>query len=581
MKELVKNLKFAWQYTKKQKLKLISFIFINLLTIVIGVVLPILSARQIVELTNNSLEQLALTTLVILGVEMTRNVLNYIARIFTQIIHRETFKEIQIVLGEEILKIENKCLDNNSSGIFIQRLTNDASKMADIFNVLNNHLTRIITNIGIFGAIFYINKVALLFILIMLLFIYLVEEKRLKLYDLNDKKVRSKNEKVVGFIGELVRGVRDVKMLNAEKSFMADLKEKILEVNNERYNFFKTDKKYQFMRGVLIDIFDAGMVFLLIYLILHQNMEMAIAIVVYNYMGRVTNIVDYIGSLMEHIEDFNISSERVFNIIRSEEFPKESFGEKHIDKVEGNFEFKNVSFAYKEEKVLKNISFKVNSKETVAFVGKSGSGKSTIFNLLCKMYDIKEGTITIDGVDIKELDKDSIRGNITIISQNPYIFNLSIRDNLRLVKQDLKEDEMIEACKLACIHDFIVGLKDGYDTIVGEGGISLSGGQRQRLAIARAFVQKTEIILLDEATSALDNETQHNIQTAIENLQNKYTILIVAHRLSTIINSDRILVLSDGKIEAEGSHKELLEKSQEYKNLYETEISKEDSVDRK
>jgi len=386
---------------------------------------------------------------------------------------------------------------------------------------------------------------------------------------------------VVGFIGELVRGVRDVKMLNAEKSFMADLKEKILEVNNERYNFFKTDKKYQFMRGVLIDIFDAGMVFLLIYLILHQNMEMAIAIVVYNYMGRVTNIVDYIGSLMEHIEDFNISSERVFNIIRSEEFPKESFGEKHIDKVEGNFEFKNVSFAYKEEKVLKNISFKVNSKETVAFVGKSGSGKSTIFNLLCKMYDIKEGTITIDGVDIKELDKDSIRGNITIISQNPYIFNLSIRDNLRLVKQDLKEDEMIEACKLACIHDFIVGLKDGYDTIVGEGGISLSGGQRQRLAIARAFVQKTEIILLDEATSALDNETQHNIQTAIENLQNKYTILIVAHRLSTIINSDRILVLSDGKIEAEGSHKELLEKSQEYKNLYETEISKEDSVDRK
>jgi len=581
MKELVKNLKFAWQYTKNQKLKLISFIFINLLTIVIGVVLPILSARQIVELTNNSLEQLALTTLVILGVEMTRNVLNYIARIFTQIIHRETFKEIQIVLGEEILKIENKCLDNNSSGIFIQRLTNDASKMADIFNVLNNHLTRIITNIGIFGAIFYINKVALLFILIMLLFIYLVEEKRLKLYDLNDKKVRSKNEKVVGFIGELVRGVRDVKMLNAEKSFMADLKEKILEVNNERYNFFKTDKKYQFMRGVLIDIFDAGMVFLLIYLILHQNMEMAIAIVVYNYMGRVTNIVDYIGSLMEHIEDFNISSERVFNIIRSEEFPKESFGEKHIDKVEGNFEFKNVSFAYKEEKVLKNISFKVNSKETVAFVGKSGSGKSTIFNLLCKMYDIKEGTITIDGVDIKELDKDSIRGNITIISQNPYIFNLSIRDNLRLVKQDLKEDEMIEACKLACIHDFIVGLKDGYDTIVGEGGISLSGGQRQRLAIARAFVQKTEIILLDEATSALDNETQHNIQTAIENLQNKYTILIVAHRLSTIINSDRILVLSDGKIEAEGSHKELLEKSQEYKNLYETEISKEDSVDRK
>lgn len=449
MKELLRNLKFAWQYTKRQKLKIFSFIFINIITIVIGVFLPILSAKQIVELTNNSFEQLVLITLVILGIEWIRNIINYIARTFIQIIHRETFKEIQIALGAEILKIENKCLDSNSSGVFIQRLTSDAGNMAEIFNVLNNHVTRIITNIGIFGAIFFINKIALIFILIMLFFVYLVESRRLKLYDINDRKVRNKNEKVVGFIGELVRGVRDIKMLNAEKSFMHELKGKIIDVNNERYNFSRVDKKYQFWRGMLIDIFDAGMIFLLIYLILNQNMEVAMALVIYNYMGKVVNVVDYIGSLTEHIEDFNISCERVFNIIKSNEFPKETFGQKHLGNVKGDFEFNDVSFAYKEEKVLKNLSFKVNSKETVAFVGKSGSGKSTIFNLLCKMYEIKEGTITIDGINIKELDKDSIRGNITIISQNPYIFNLSIRDNLRLVKQDLTEDEMIEACKLA------------------------------------------------------------------------------------------------------------------------------------
>ena len=189
------------------------------------------------------------------------------------------------------------------------------------------------------------------------------------------------------------------------------------------------------------------------------------------------------------------------------------------------------------------------------------------------MYDIKDGEITIDGTNIKKLTKDTIRGNITIISQSPYIFNMSIKDNLRLVKQDITDEEIKEACKLACLDEFINNLTDGYDTIVGEGGINLSGGQRQRLAIARALVQKTEIILFDEATSALDNETQEKIQQAIENLQKNYTILIIAHRLSTVINSDRILFLEDGKIIAEGTHKDLLNSCEEYKNLYEKEMS--------
>ena len=191
------------------------------------------------------------------------------------------------------------------------------------------------------------------------------------------------------------------------------------------------------------------------------------------------------------------------------------------------------------------------------------------------MYDSYNGTITIDGTDIKNLDKDTIRGNITLVSQSPYIFNMSIRENLRLVKQDLTDEEMKQACKMACLDDYIEQLPQKYDTIVGEGGVTLSGGQKQRLAIARAFVQKTEIILLDEATSSLDNETQLKIQQAIENLQKEYTILIIAHRLSTVRNADSILMLSEGKIIAEGNHSKLLKECKQYRDLYENEIIKE------
>ena len=218
------------------------------------------------------------------------------------------------------------------------------------------------------------------------------------------------------------------------------------------------------------------------------------------------------------------------------------------------------------------MSFQVHANETIAFVGKSGVGKSTIFSLLCKLYPIHSGKILLDGMDLETLDERSIRNNITIISQNPYIFNMSIKDNFRLVKKNVTQKEIEEACKLACLDDFIKGLKDGYDTIVGEGGITLSGGQRQRLAIARAFVQNTKIILFDEATSALDNETQNSIQQAINNMKDKYTILIIAHRLSTIIHADKIMLVEDGKITAVGTHQELLEKNKNYKKLYQKEL---------
>lgn len=575
MQEFWQNLKFSWKYAKHQKNKLIYYLICNFLAIGISIILPILSAKIIVNFTNNEFKQVIYISVAILIIELLRDISNYFVRYLAQVIYRETFIEVQSALGKEILKLENKIIDENSSGVFIQRLTNDTSKIADIFNVLNIYITNIITDIGIFTAVFVINKTVFLFLLIMVISIYFVEKKRVETFNKKDKQYREKQEGVSGFVGELVRGVRDIKMLNAEKSFLRELVGKVKDLNMQRYSMSATDRNYSLIRKCIMDLFNIGMIFLLVYLVNDNQIAIASALVVYNYMNKVASIVNYVSMLMEKVKDFNLSSSRIFNIIDSTEFSKEEFGPKHIDKIKGDFAFKNVSFSYNPQKtVLKDLSFNVKANETVAFVGKSGSGKSTIFNLLCKMYDIDQGVITIDGIDIKELDRETIRGNITIISQNPYIFNMSIRDNLRLVKEDLTDEEMIKACKLACLHKFIETLPEKYDTIVGEGGISLSGGQRQRLAIARAFVQKTEIILFDEATSALDNETQAGIQQAINNLQKSYTILIIAHRLSTVVNSDRILFLNDGKIEAEGTHEELLKKNQEYKQLYEAEIRK-------
>ena len=563
MLELVKNLKFAWRYVKGQKTKLILFAITNVIMAVIGVVLPVLSAKMVVNLTSNELSQLIYISIIIFIIEMIHNIIKFSNDYFIQVIYRETFTNTQKALGTEILKLQNKTLDKNSSGVFIQRLISDTGRLSSIFNNLTLNLSNIISNIGILVAVLIINVWAFLFLIFMLFVLIIVRIKESRVYNEKDKEFRKEEEKVSGFTGEVVRGARDIKMLNAENSFLRVMNEKIIMLNQKRYKMMRVIRNYDLLGRSLIDFMDLVFIILLVYLLVQKNLTIPLALVIYNYSGRTTSIIFSLDNLFRVVKDFNLSAKRIFDITLDKEFPKECFGNKHLSKVDGNFEFKNVNF---------NLSFKVNANSTTAFVGKSGAGKSTIFSLIDKMYEVDSGKILIDGVNINELDKDSIRNNITVINQNPYIFNLSIKDNLKLVKENLTDEEMINACKMACLDEFINTLPDKYDTVVGEGGITLSGGQKQRLAIARALIQKTEIILFDEATSALDNETQKEIQEAIHNMQGEYTILIIAHRLSTIIDSDRILFLNDGHIEAEGTHEELLNKSLAYKHLYETEL---------
>lgn len=576
MKDLYKNLKFAWGYAKESKKYLILLMIANIINVIFGIVTPILSARIIIELTNNDYSRIILVAGAMFLVEFTSDLFSYISSRCSIKVYRNTLSVLEVDLGRNVLRLENACLDKNGSGVFIQRLTNDTSRLAEVFNGVLGMMSQIIKYIGILIAVFIVNRLVFLYVLIMLVILYMLEKIRTDKYKEDDKVSRKADERVSGFIGELVRGARDIKMLNSEEDFIRELDKRIDEANYKKLKMRKTSWNYKLCMWQFTDLFSFILIILLVVMMKRGIIVPAISLVLYNYCSNVIYSVYLIGDLLGYIKDFNLSSERIVDIINSYDFKKEEFGTRHLDKVNGDFEFRDVTFGYNEKVVLDKLNFNIKANETVAFVGKSGAGKTTIFNLLCKMYDNYSGTITIDGVDIKCLDKESIRGNITVISQNPYIFNMSIRDNLRLVKENLTDEEMISACKVACLDDFINGLDDGYDTVIGEGGVNLSGGQKQRLAIARALVQKTEIILFDEATSALDNETQKKIQEAISNMRDEYTILIIAHRLSTIVNCDRILFMDNGKIEASGTHKELLKNCKEYKKLYESEISKSD-----
>lgn len=576
MKETIKNIKKVYQYGKEYKKNLIGMIIAVISSTIIGIVVPLLTAKQIVYFTSSLWQQLFTISLVILIVQAY---ISFAAMFFTRrnskVFQRGTMKNMQMKLGEEILKISQKDLDSNSSGMFIQRITNDTEKMANFIGWGGlEHLRHILANVGALCATFVINRQVFLYYLLVSVVLTALYNKKTNQKGKKDLQFRNKTEKVSGLVGELVRGVRDIKMLNAKDSFMLKLDENITQQNQKRFEMAKVNMIYTYIIDTLKAVFEFGLVILLIYLIKENTITIPIAIALFNYKSGIMKLVmEHVSSFLDLAKDFNISSDRVFSIIDDKTFSKEKFGDKHLQKVHGNIELKDVSFSYNEDKlILNDINLKINSGEMIGIVGKSGAGKTTIFNLLCKMYSVKSGKILIENENIEELDEESIRGNITIISQNPYIFNLSIRDNLKLVKENLTEEEMKEACKIACLDDFIESLPNQYDTILGESGIILSGGQKQRLAIARAFVQKTKIILFDEATSSLDNETQSKIQGAINNLKDEYTILIIAHRLSTIVNCDKIMLLENGKITDTGTHEELLNRNNTYQTLYKTEI---------
>ena len=563
------NLKKSYRIAKKNKKELFIYIFVNALTIPMSVLSPLLTARILLDFNGNLYEDLLKIAAFMMIVYLIQHFLLFISRIiYKKYIVNVTYG-IQKELMEKTFEIETKHFDKHGTGIFTERLQQDSSKIVDIFDNLGTLIIEILSNIGVFLVIFSLSKIMFLYFVLSGIKDIIFEKIRIKEAYKRRKTIREYEEKNTSLFAEFIRGVRDIRVLNANKLFIKKFENRINDVNQKSMDLTAYNSRFYFISDAINDIFNFCFYLLGVILVKNDLLDPSNFLALYIYRNNIKYWFSYLMQLFDWISSFNLSANRVFEIIDGDTFSKEKFGKKSIKKIHGDFEFRNVSFGYSEEKeVLHNVSFKVSANTTVGFVGRSGSGKTTVFSLLEKMYSVDDGKIFIDGIDINELSRDSLRDNISIITQNPYIFNLSIRDNLLLARDNISEKEMIKACKVACIHDFIETLPNGYDTIIGEGGITLSGGERQRLAIARALIKKTEIILFDEATSALDNETQEKIQKAIHNLKGTYTLLIIAHRLSTIVNSDKIIMIDKGKIIASGTHQDLMKKSKQYRKLY-------------
>ena len=572
MKKTINNLKFLWNYSNNSKHFFILVILLNIIKIIISILVPLYSAKLVLNLSNNELYRLLLIAFILLMLNSINSILNFIILKLNIKFSSKIYLNIEKDIIGRIHTLTNKTLDNTSTGTIIDRLDSDLDNISNIYFEILFRLTEFIKSIGIIIAIFIINPLVGIISILSLSIIFLIDNYQVyKVTNLIEDK-NKKNEKFTETITEVIRGMRDIKMLNIEKNTINKIDAQVDDTIFSELKINKTANILGKLASLIEDLTAFFNISLYVFLISKGSLTITNALILYNYYSNISSFGGYIGQIMDNINKFNISTNRIKELFDNEKFATETFGTKHIKKVKGKFEFKNVHFSYKRNEVLKGVTFTVNPDETVAFVGKTGSGKTTIFNLLCKMYEVDKGEILIDDININELDKDTIRGNITVISQSPYIFNMSIKDNLKLVKPNLTNKEMKEALKTACLYDFVESLPNKYDTILGEGGVTLSGGQKQRLAIARALVQKTEIILFDEATSALDNETQEKITKAINNMKREYTIMIIAHRLSTIINADKIFFLNNGKIECFGSHEYLLKHSKDYKKLYETEI---------
>lgn len=571
-----KYVKKCYPYFKREKKALIILIIISLIISIFNSFGPALMAKVLDYATSSRLDEALKYLLFVVGLAL-------VIDFFDKIVFIRNYTKIQESITNNIKKdvissyfeIDNKELLKTSSGIFLTRITSDPDNIIDAFDAVRGNFTKILSNIFVFIYIFHINFVLGIITVIGTICVYLVEKSAMDKWNAYRKRRNKLRDRNTTIINEGLKGTHDIKLLNIVEHFKNKVSCNLDELCNDTVGSIKVDSGYVFLRTIVVYTFTTILIVLSIYFVKFDVIKVSSLIAIFMYKDRLFTSILYLAWTERQLKEFALSAERIFEVIDHSKFKLEHYGNKRVNELSGKIEFKNVYFKYEKDSVLKGVSFNIEPKDTVAVVGKSGSGKTTIVNLISKIYEVDKGSILLDGNNINDLDKYSIRNNISVISQKPYLFNMTIKENLLLVSPNASQKQIENVCKICELHDYIMGLPKKYNTLVGEGGVTLSGGECQRVAIARALLMKTNIILFDEATSALDNETQENIQKAINNISSEYTMIIIAHRLSTIKNCNKIIVIDDGKVSGIGTHNELYKNNEIYKSLYEKELRRE------
>jgi ATP-binding cassette subfamily B protein len=473
-------------------------------------------------------------------------------------------------LFNHLQKLSFSFYDNANTGKLMSRITNDLFDISELAHHGPEDL--FISIIKIIGAIIIMltMDIELTLILLALMVLIIVFTAH---YNLKMRSVFAKNREKIAMVNaqtqDSLSGIRVVKSfsnesIEREKFDHGNLQ--FLETKENSYSimgqFFSGN---QFLQGILyLSVLVLGGVFL------HQNKISTSDLIAYIlFINVFLNPIDRLVNFTEALQRGMTGFDRFLEIINTKPEIEDAEDAVELENVEGNIEFKDVSFSYNDKtEVLKDINLSIKKGQTVALVGPSGGGKTTFCNLIPRFYEVNDGSITIDGKDIRNITLDSLRRNIGVVQQDVYLFSGTISENIIYGKPEASQEEIIRAAKLANAHDFIMELEKGYDTFVGERGVKLSGGQKQRVSIARAFLKNPPILILDEATSSLDNESERLVQDSLKALAKGRTTLIIAHRLSTIKNADNIVVLTAKGIEEQGTHQELIEKGGLYAALH-------------
>jgi subfamily B ATP-binding cassette protein MsbA len=498
-----------------------------------------------------------------------KNLFSYLAMYFITFLRNGVLKDIRNELYDKVTSLPLAFYSEKRKGDTMSRISTDVLEIQHSFLsilelIVREPLTIIFTIVSMFLISLKLSIFVLIFIPLSGFLISLIG-KSLKR---NSNKVQKEQGYFLSIVDETLSGLKVIKGFNGEKIFS----NKFQSSTTRFYKFSNKLLNKQNLAGPTSEFLGISVIAILLWyggqMVLNEKSLSASAFLM--YMGLAYNILTpakAISKASYGVKRGNAAAERVMEILNSESPLKDIPNALTKTDFETAIEIKNISFKYEDDLVLKNFSISVPKGKSVALVGQSGSGKSTIANLVTRFYDVNEGQIEIDGQDIRTLTKHSLRNLMGLVTQDSILFNDTIKNNVRLGKEDATDEDVLNALEIANAWEFVKDLPDGMDTNIGDSGNKLSGGQKQRLSIARAVLKNPPIMILDEATSALDTESERLVQVALENMMKNRTSIVIAHRLSTIQNADEIIVMQKGQIVEQGKHQELLDKKGVYNNL--------------